>query len=246
MIKPHYYRFSIFSIFILTFLLILNSCQTEQKINGGNPVGPSGSELTIISPNGGELLIAGTQFEITWTSNGIGTVKIEYTSDNGSNWTILAADYPNTGSYNWVSVPEIVSNEYLIKITTSDNLASDQSDRAFGIVASTSKSLNITKPNGGEELFVGQSYSIEWFSTGIQNIKIEYSSNNGATWTMIAGSYPADSASYLWSPVPNFPSSQGLDTAADTVTSVSGTAFTITASRILTIISPNGGETWAN
>jgi len=249
MIKPNYNRFSIFSIFILTFLLILNSCQTEQKVNGGNPVGPEGSELTITSPKAGDLLIAGTQFEITWTGNGIGTVTIEYTSDNGSNWITLVTDYPNNaGSYIWFPVPEDISNGCLIKITTSDNLSSNQSE-LFGIIESTSKSLSITKPNGGELVFVGQSYGIEWFSNGVENLKIEYSSNNGASWSLIIPSYPADSSMFLWSPVPNFPSNQCLvkltDIDGDTVTSVSGNVFTITATRTLSITSPNGGETWS-
>ena len=250
MIKSHTISHSTFPVFVLSLLLFFISCQTEQKINGGDPVSPYGStDLKIISPNGGESIIAGSQFEISWTSSGIGTIKIEYSTDNGATWVTLTVDYPNTGSYLWDPVPNDVSNGCLIQLTSSDGQASDQSDNAFGIVSGSSKTLNITSPNGGEDLFVGQSYYIEWFSTGVQNIKIEYSSNNGTTWTMIAGSFPADSASYLWSPVPNFPSFQCLvkltDISADTVTSVSGTIFTITASRSLTITSPNGGETWA-
>ena len=242
-------RFSIYTIVVLALSIILYSCQSEQKIEGGNPVGPGGSgTIKIISPNGGESIIAGSQFEITWTGNGVGTVLIEYTTDNGVTWLTIIADYPNTGSYLWDPVPNNVSNGCLVRISTSDNQFSDQSDRPFGITSSTTKSLNITRPNGGEELFVGQSYSIKWISTGVQNVKIEYSSNAGSTWTTIAGSYPADSSSYLWSPVPNFPSTQCLvrltAVEADSITSVSGTVFTITATRSLTVTSPNGGETW--
>jgi hypothetical protein len=245
-----YSKLSALSLIALLIIFLLSGCQSEQKINGGNPLLPDGNNtLSIISPNGGELIVAGTTFEISWTGDVTGTIILEYSVDSGQTWKTIVADYPNSGSYDWDPVPNDVSNGCFVRISTTDGSVTDQSNRGFGIVSSTTKMLNISSPNGGEELFVGQSFSIAWNSTGIQNIKIEYSSNNGAAWILIASSFPASSSSYLWSPVPNFPSEQCLvrltDTTTDTVSAVSGTTFTITANRLLTITSPNGGETWA-
>ena len=236
-------------IIVTTSILLLSSCQSEQKVDQGNPVssGESGT-ITVISPNGGESITAGSQFEIKWNGSGNGTVVIEYSADNGTDWDTIITNYVNTGSYLWAKVPNVISNECLIRVSTSDNQSSDQTDRAFGIIASTTKSLYLSQPTGGEELFVGQSYSIEWTSEGIQNIKIQYSTNDGTSWAIITSSYPVDSLYYLWT-VPNHPSTQCLmklsAVEADTITSESDNAFTITASRSLSVTSPNGGETWA-
>ena len=238
--------------FFILFLLAfgLYSCQTEQKIEHVNPVGPGNSNpITIISPNGGEIISAGSSFEIKWTGDGIGTVTIEYSLDNGANWVAIISDYPNSGSFLWDPVPDHITENCIIRIKDSENNSSDQSDAPFKIVPQAAKSLNITKPNGGEQLFVDQSYEISWVSTAVEFVKIEFSSDNGSSWITVAGSYPADSSSYLWSPVPNFPSNECLvrltDVDADTITSTSGTTFSISASRTLSVTEPNGGESWS-
>jgi len=242
------FRFLIIPVFTLILSILLLSCQSEQKVEGSNPVSSgSGDEITIISPNGGESIIAGSQFEIKWNSGGNGTVVIEYSADNGSSWDTIVVNYVNAGSYLWKKVPNVVSNECLIKVSTSDNQFTDQTDRAFGIITSTTKSLDLTSPSGGEELFVGQSYNIEWTSEGIQNVKIQYSINDGTSWVIISSSYPVDST-YLWT-VPDQPSDQCLikltAVEADSIVSESANVFTITATRSLVVTSPNGGENWA-
>jgi len=61
--------------------------------------------------------------------------------------------------------------------------------------------INVTSPNGGEYLKQGTTYNITWTISGytgfIQNIKIKYSIDNGATWTFIT-SLPPTSTSYSW------------------------------------------------
>jgi hypothetical protein len=66
------------------------------------------------------------------------------------------------------------------------------------IAFAKSQSLQITSPNGGEVWQGGSVHNITWTSTNVDNIKIEYSLNNGLTWTVIAASYPVSSSSYSW------------------------------------------------
>ena len=58
--------------------------------------------------------------------------------------------------------------------------------------------MTVTSPNGGETWIWGQSHDITWTTTGaITNVKIEYSTDNGATWTTLTASTTND-GSHTW------------------------------------------------
>jgi len=58
--------------------------------------------------------------------------------------------------------------------------------------------LALTSPNGGENWVAGSTHPITWTSNGsIANVKIEFSSDNGASWTTVVASTP-DTGSYPW------------------------------------------------
>jgi len=63
--------------------------------------------------------------------------------------------------------------------------------------------LYIISPNGGENYTTGTSQNITWNSSGIQNVKIELTTDNGSSWLTISQSYPAVSGSYTWT-LPNY------------------------------------------
>ncbi len=75
------------------------------------------TSLTIVSPNGGENLQAGSVHNITWTSTGaIQKVKIIYTPKwSASQWYTIATDYNNTGSFAW-AIPNTPGNEALVQV----------------------------------------------------------------------------------------------------------------------------------
>jgi hypothetical protein len=85
--------------------------------------------ITITSPAKGQVIRAGQDFQVQWQSSGnLDKVKLQFSSNNGTNWTVLDTNVPNTGSYNWASVPQIDSNNCLIRVGadsgpngTSDN-----------------------------------------------------------------------------------------------------------------------------
>lgn len=59
--------------------------------------------------------------------------------------------------------------------------------------ASTSASITVTSPNGGEQWVKGSTHAIKWSSSGtVGNVKIEYSTNNGSSWTTISASTAND------------------------------------------------------
>ena len=105
------------------------------------------------------------------------------------------------------------------------------------------QTIQLTSPNGGETWVGGTTRTITWSYTNIDNIKIEYSLNNGLTWKVISESTPASALSYNWV-VPCI----GSLNAKVRVTSVlqfvqdeSNGTFTIPEPTV-DITYPNGGE----
>jgi hypothetical protein len=89
--------------------------------------------VTVGSPNGGEDWAAGSVHDITWTSVGTsGTVRIEYSTNNGSSWTDVIASTPDDGAYSW-TIPDAPSNSCLVRVTDTDGSPADQSDAVFTI-----------------------------------------------------------------------------------------------------------------
>jgi hypothetical protein len=92
------------------------------------------SNLTLQSPNGGEVWVVGETEEITWTDVNVYDVKIELSVDNGSSWLTLAESTPNTGTYSWIVEAQDSSDQCLIRITNvDDGLVTDVSDDVFTI-----------------------------------------------------------------------------------------------------------------
>jgi len=172
------------------------------EVRGGGGVG-SQPQLTVTSPNGGESWDGGSVHDITWTSqNFAGNVKIEFSADGGGSWTTVVASTSNSGSYSW-TVPNSVSNQCLVRISdAADGVPSDVSDGGFSIVEVALPSITVLRPNGGERILQGSTYSIQWSSSGsIAAVKVEVSLDGGASWTVIESS-TANDGETLWN-VPN-------------------------------------------
>jgi hypothetical protein len=101
--------------------------------------------ITLIYPNGGELLMGGSEYDIEWTTSnpGYGYVTLLYSLDNGASW-IKIDNVPNTlviggnPSYTW-TVPSVRSTHCRIKLnwhsggTYPTLYATDTSDNEFTI-----------------------------------------------------------------------------------------------------------------
>jgi len=77
--------------------------------------------ISLVSPTENDDVYIGTEEEITWESENPledGLIKLEYSTDGGDNWTVIAEDVRDRGVYSW-AVPEIRTNEAMIRITLS-------------------------------------------------------------------------------------------------------------------------------
>jgi len=209
-------------------------------------------EITVTSPNGGEIWEGGSTHNIRWTSSGTsGNVTIKYTPNYGViafMYTIVSST-PDDGSYSWKLPTDIYSTGYRVKvIDVVDSDCNDISNDNFTIKGPCS--ITVTSPNGGETWEAGSTHNITWTSDGTSgNVKIEYSTNGGSSWQMIASS-AADDGSKHWNIPANINSTQCrvkiTDVSNNSCYDVSDANFTIgePTTPSITIISPNGGETW--
>ncbi len=199
------------------------------------------SSITVTSPNGGEIMQAGTSTNITWNSQYINNISIDYSIDNGTNWLSVVENIPsNTGSYNWITPNDISSSTTLIRVKDhNNNNVYDISDNTF-----TLSRIVITAPISGAQLQTDRETTIRWEAGNIGNILIEYSIDNGTSWNTIANNINSSLLNYKWVVPSNVATSQGLirisSIAIPTILSTSE-LFKIST---LELISPNGGERW--
>lgn len=84
--------------------------------------------ITVISPNGGEIWPAGSRQKISWSAQEYEPgylLRLEYSQDGGRTYHIIVDSLPNRGSY-WWQLPDNLEGEIRIKI--SDFLAPEVFD----------------------------------------------------------------------------------------------------------------------
>jgi len=101
--------------------------------------------------------------------------------------------------------------------------------------------LSLNSPNGGEIWKVGSSYDIKWNNSGVDNIDLAYSTDNGTNWTNIVTNQPASSGKYTWT-IPNAVSTQckvKITKTGNGVGDESNGVFEIKAAGVTAEVEPN-------
>ncbi|MBS1637591.1 MAG: hypothetical protein JST26_16880, partial [Bacteroidetes bacterium] len=201
--------------------------------------------ITIIQPNGGEVLYSCQTYTVKWSQTGSPSNywNVDYSLDGGTIWTSVASNFLSTnGQFVW-TVPNVQSSTVLMRVYDALNSATTDQSNAFFTI---NIPIVLNTPNGGEVWQGNTVQNITWTAQGTSNTyNIAYSTNGGSSWTNIVTNYANTSGVYSWT-VPNIPSTNCLVRVMDYVQNcmqdVSNSTFTISpATPILT--APNGGET---
>ncbi len=107
----------------------------QQSFNQLRTVVAQPSSLTLLSPNGSEVIMGGTIYLIAWQTTGtVADVTIEFSIDNGQAWSAVFPDtIGNAGSYEWL-VPIVDSAQCLVRVVNTADLAVfDTSNAVFTI-----------------------------------------------------------------------------------------------------------------
>lgn len=97
-------------------------------------------DVTLIAPNGGEIIAANQSFTVEWNCSdlylGATPLELFYSTDNGATFpNIVTPATENDGSFEWV-VPNIDTNAARVRAQCTDlagNSATDDSDNSFTI-----------------------------------------------------------------------------------------------------------------
>ncbi|WP_225409000.1 carboxypeptidase regulatory-like domain-containing protein [Stigmatella hybrida] len=96
--------------------------------------------------------------------------------------------------------------------------------------------LTVTAPNGGEQWSTGSVRNITWASSGVSQVNLRYSLDNGSTWALIAANVPAGLGAYAWT-LPASTSLSALVRIADAqngnLVDTSNATFTVTSGRVI-------------
>jgi len=203
-------------------------------------------EITIISPNGGEVWPVGSSHEFTWMSDDVYTnVDILYSKDNfNMDFQVIAQNEENDGGYQWDPIPEDPSDTVHLRIqSTTMPQYYDDSDAEFSI---TGGYIEVLDPNGGENLSISGNYEILWDSQYvIGNVNIWYSKDNFVSDFQQIALFDPNDGSFLWEDIPDDPSSTVRIRVQSiynlTIYDDSDADFTISAIP-LSVLTPNGGE----
>ena len=157
--------------------------------------------LDLISPNGNSLYRVGTPVEITWTSEEVGELTLSYKASETGAWIIVEEGITNNNSYLWTPAEATGWCKIQLSETEFPQVA-DESYYRFIVFQ-----LDLTSPEGGENLAGESEFNISWSSEFVTFLKIEFTSNNGQNWSTVAGSVAANNDFYTWQ-VPNIDSDE--------------------------------------
>lgn len=87
-------------------------------------------------PNGGEKFLTDSTETFYWNASdgGTGPLKLEYSSNNGSSWTLLTDTVLYNNYYRWNYAGLTPTNQALVRITRISSGLSDQSDNNFTVL----------------------------------------------------------------------------------------------------------------
>lgn len=150
--------------------------------------------LSIVTPNGGESWLTGSSQSITWTSSGLsGNVTLLLSRNGGTTYPeTLFANTTNDGSESWTVTGPGITTARVKVVSTSLPSVADTSETDFAIGV---PSLFVDSPDGGEELEIDSTATLQWSSLLTSgNVMIELSRDGGATYETLFASTADDGA----------------------------------------------------
>jgi|GEM_PF-839741 len=219
---------------------------------------PIPSSMTIVSPNGGENYLQGSNRSIQWSYTGSPgpLVMIELLNGTAVDKVIssgISIGSGGFGSYIWnISSNQTLGSEFKIRITsTSDAACTDTSDAPFTI--SSGASLAVATPNGGETWQRGSIHAINWTYTGSPGSTVMIELLQGMAVNQIISSNTTigsgGAGSYNW--IIPYNQTPGTDyqirittTSNPACSDTSNAPFIIGPGSPITVVSPNGGDKW--
>ena len=204
------------------------------------------AQIKMIGPWGNQTFISGRTTLVEWTSAKVNSVKIQFSTDGGGNWSDVASGIPaasssminGQGSYLW-TIPTVATTAGRLRVMDMANPdINDTSWVNFKIIA---PSLSLSTNLDGKSFGQTESTPLQWSKTNIDTVVVMFSKDNGSTWETIAR--PTGST-YTFA-MPNIDAEQCWIriTDANTMSLIAQTGPFSIGKEVLTLLNPKGGET---
>jgi beta-lactamase superfamily II metal-dependent hydrolase len=134
---------------------------------------------------------------LSWTAStdNVGVTGYNvYRSADGGAFTLLA----NTGDTSHTDTGLSAGATYGYQVTALDAASNESLPSPVAVATTPIPAVTLTSPNGGESWAAGSSRNITWTSSYVSSVALEYTTNNGSSWTLISGSVAASTGSYAW------------------------------------------------
>jgi len=159
-----------------------------------------GERVTMVTDPGGAATVFGI-CTVTWLTRGpwsADNVRIEYSSDGGTNWVTITngIDYA-LGSYDWDTSAVAPGPGYLLRVGRDDGVAMDTNDAPFEILASGPRTYYVNDSNTANDVYstavgddANDGLSPSTPKATIQAVLDTYNIEGGDTVRIDTGYYP--------------------------------------------------------
>ena len=124
-------------------------------------------QVSIGVPLGGENWTVGTQQTIRWNATdniGVDHINIQFSSDDGANWSDIVTGISNSGQHNWTPTSDTVSNTCRIKVIAYDAAGNSDFDISDGTFVISPQPPTLSAPILYDPGLLNESgnYTIDW------------------------------------------------------------------------------------
>ena len=195
---------------------------------------------------------------VQWATDEPSTSLVQYGTAPGS--LTLSASSPLLLTAHGTVLTGLTANTtYYYQVTSADSTGNSATSAVFSFLVTSvdtgPPTVTLVAPVGGERLFTGSPYTIQWTATddvGVTAVDVAVSADGGTSFAAVAGctGLPGTAQSCVWS-TPGPATTQGRirvtarDAVGQTGSATSAANFTITSGPpSLTLTAPNTAVTW--
>jgi hypothetical protein len=203
--------------------------------------------VELLTLNDGGRLFAGEEAVVRWSTVNTQNVRLEYSLDGGATWqNLLLGNKPRVGAslmeYPW-EIPVANASAALVRVVNDERTRFvDVSEQTFEVVIGE---LDIMSPGAGSKYELGEAVTVTYHAPHSTRLRLDYSTDGGTTWLMIADDVDAATGSYTFTPNA-IPTRRALvrltDETREDLSAVSDAMFEIMEARGISVFSPAQGE----
>ncbi|MBI4179975.1 right-handed parallel beta-helix repeat-containing protein, partial [bacterium] len=176
---------------------------------------------------------------------GVKVYRLKDTPDT-THWANALVWTAGAGDTMWIDTQVVANSVYYYRLTSRDAAASVNESFFTDTTSQTAQpsSFTLSAPNGGQVWTVGDTQTLAWSTVGtVANVKIEFSTDSGATFPNVITPSVSNTGSYAWNVADSIGSGVRIritDVLDAAIFDTSNANFTIRGG--FTLTSPNGGD----